>query len=49
MVEDAAQLKRLVYDSKIGSTAALKVVRDGRTIEMKIPIQSIASTTSRRR
>jgi serine protease Do len=42
-VDDASQLKRLVSDSKIGSSATLRVVREGRTFDVKIPIQSSAS------
>jgi serine protease Do len=48
-VEDASQLRRLVADAKIGTTATVKIVRSSRTVEMKIPIQSSASTASRRR
>jgi serine protease Do len=48
-VDDASQLRRLVADAKIGTTANLKIVRSSRTLEMKIPIQSSASTASRRR
>jgi serine protease Do len=46
-VDDAANLNKLIADSKIGSTATFKVVRNGRTMEMKIPI--VAASTSRRR
>jgi serine protease Do len=48
-IEDASQLRRMVADAKIGTTAALKIVRTNRTVDMKIPIQSSASTASRRR
>jgi serine protease Do len=48
-VEDASQLRRLVADAKIGTTAMLKIVRASRTVELKVPIQSSASTASRRR
>jgi serine protease Do len=48
-VEDASQLRRMVADSKIGTTATLRLVRNSRTVETKIPIQSSASTASRRR
>jgi len=40
-------LNKLIADSKIGSTATFKVLRNGRTLEMKIPI--VAASTSRRR
>jgi serine protease Do len=48
-VDDASQLRRLVADSRIGTTATLKVVRNNRTLDMKIPIESSSSTASRRR
>jgi serine protease Do len=48
-VDDASQLRRMVADAKIGTTATLKVVRNNRPVDMKIPIQSSASTTARRR
>jgi serine protease Do len=37
-VEDTAQLLRLVADSSIGSTATLDVVRDGRRLQLKVPV-----------
>ncbi len=46
-VEDASHLNKLIFDSKIGSSATFKVVRNGRTLEMKIPI--VAASSSRRR
>jgi serine protease Do len=49
MVDDASQLRKLVADAKIGTTAALRIIRNSRTVEMKIPIQSSASTAQRRR
>jgi serine protease Do len=48
-VADASQLRRMVSDAKIGTTAQLKVLRNGRPTEIKIPIESSASTASRRR
>jgi len=48
-VDDASQLRKMVADAKIGTTAILKIVRTNRTIDMRIPIESSASTTSRRR
>ena len=48
-VADAAQLRRLVADAKIGTTATLKVLRNGRPADLKIPIESSASSASRRR
>jgi Do/DeqQ family serine protease len=37
-VADGNQLLRLVQDSRIGATAVVGVVRDGRRLELKIPI-----------
>jgi S1-C subfamily serine protease len=42
-VDDAAQLKRMVSDAKIGTSATLRVFRDGRTFDLKVPVQSSAS------
>jgi serine protease Do len=41
-VEDAGQLKRMIQDAKIGSTAVFRVIRDGRETDVKVPIQSSA-------
>jgi S1-C subfamily serine protease len=38
-VTDGGHLSRLIQDSRIGATAALGVIRDGRRIEIKIPIE----------
>jgi serine protease Do len=48
-IGDASQLRRLVYDARIGTTATLKVLRNGRPAEVKIAIESSASTVRRRR
>jgi serine protease Do len=37
-VEDPSHLNRLVSDAKIGSTALVGVYRDGRKIDVKVPI-----------
>ena len=37
-IEDTSQLLRMVADSKIGSTATLDVFRDGRRLELKVPV-----------
>jgi serine protease Do len=37
-VQDPSQLFRLVADSKIGSTATVKIVRQGRTMDFRVPI-----------
>ena len=38
-VTDGNQLLRLIQDSRIGATAAVGVVRDGRRLELEIPIE----------
>jgi S1-C subfamily serine protease len=48
-IADASQLRRLVSDARIGTTATLKVLRNGRPAELKIAIESSASTVRRRR
>ena len=37
-IEDGGVLMRLVQDAPIGSTATLEVIRDGRRVQLKIPI-----------
>ena len=39
-VADGEQLSRFIADARIGSTAAVTVVREGRRLELQIPIQS---------
>jgi Do/DeqQ family serine protease len=41
-ITDPSQLYRLVADAKIGSTATLRVFRNGRTQEIRVPIVSDA-------
>jgi serine protease Do len=48
-IEDASQFRRLIADSKIGTTATLRVMRGGRSADMRVPIESSSSTASRRR
>jgi serine protease Do len=48
-VEDASQLKRMVADAAIGTTASLKVVRSSRNLDIKIAIESSAAMSTRRR
>jgi serine protease Do len=48
-VEDASQFRKLIADSKVGTTATLRVVKNGRTVEIRVPIESSSSTASRRR
>jgi serine protease Do len=45
-VEDASQLLKLVADAKIGSTATLGLIRDGRRLELKVPV--VQGTRQRR-
>jgi serine protease Do len=45
-VDDPSQLFRLVADSKIGSTATIKIVRSGRSLDFKVPI--VADTRGRK-
>jgi serine protease Do len=47
-IDDPSQLLRLVSDSRIGSTATLKILRNGRTVEVKLAIVSSASARARR-
>ena len=46
-IDGASQLNKLIADSKINSTATFKVMRNGRVVEMRIPI--VAASSSRRR
>jgi serine protease Do len=39
-VDEPAQLKRLIQDARIGSTATLRVIREGREVDVKVPIES---------
>ena len=39
-IDDPSQFSRMVADAKIGSTATVKVMRNGRTMEFKLPIVS---------
>ena len=39
-ITDGGQFSRLVQDSRIGSAAAVIVIREGRRLELKIPIRS---------
>jgi serine protease Do len=45
---DPSHFLRLVSDSKPGTTAAVKVLRAGKTMEFKLPIVSTATARSRR-
>jgi serine protease Do len=48
-VADAAQLRRLVADARIGTTATLKLLRNGRPAEVKVTVESSAASVSRRK
>jgi Do/DeqQ family serine protease len=39
-ITDGGQLSRLIQDARIGSSATVVVIREGRRLELKIPIQS---------
>jgi len=39
-IDDPSQLFRLVADAKVGSTANIRVLRNGRTVDIKVPIVS---------
>jgi Do/DeqQ family serine protease len=41
---DAAQLSRMISDSTVGSTATLGLVREGRAMTLKVPIQPPATS-----
>lgn len=47
-ISDPAQFSRLVADAKIGTTATLKVLRNGRGVELKLPIVSASNARARR-
>lgn len=46
-VDDPSQFFRLVADAKVGSTALVKVLRDGRAIDFKLPIVSSSESSAR--
>jgi Do/DeqQ family serine protease len=41
-ITDGGQLMRLVQDTRIGSTATMTVIREGRRLDLRVPIQSTA-------
>jgi len=47
-IDDPSQFLRLVSDAKPGTTATVKALRNGRTIEFKLPIVSSSTVRSRR-
>jgi serine protease Do len=46
-VNDPSHFNRLVLDARIGSTATVTVLREGRRMEFKLPIVSTSSRTRR--
>jgi len=48
-IDDPSQLQRVIADARIGSTATVKALRNGRTMEFKLPIVSSSSSTRGRR
>jgi serine protease Do len=42
-VADPSQLERLIQDAPIGGTATVGVIREGRELQLKVPIQSTAA------
>ena len=42
-IDDPSQFQRMVADAKIGSTATVKVLRQGRAMEFKLPVSSSSS------
>src|SRR5262245_29834993 len=47
-IDDPSQLQRAIADSKIGTTATVKILRNGRTMEFKLPIVSSSNSRVRR-
>jgi serine protease Do len=37
-ITDGGQLNRLIQDARIGTTAVFGIIRDGRRLELKIPV-----------
>jgi serine protease Do len=48
-VDDPSQFQRLIADARIGSTATLRILRQGRAMEFKLPIVSSANASARPR
>ena len=40
VITDGSQLSRLIQDAQIGSTATLGVIREGRRLDLRVPVQS---------
>ena len=39
-ITDGAQLSRLIQDARIGSTVTLTVWREGRRVDLRVPVRS---------
>jgi serine protease Do len=39
-IDDPSQLYRIVADARIGSTATVRVLRNGRPVDLKVPVVS---------
>ena len=48
-IDDPSQFSRMVSDAKIGTTASVKVLRNGRAMEVRLPIVSSSSSARNRR
>ena len=48
-VDDPSQFFRLVADAKVGSTASIRVLRDGRAMDFMLPIVSSSASSARAR
>jgi serine protease Do len=46
-VEDPSQFFRLVADARVGSTASIRVLREGRAMDFKLPIVSSSASSAR--
>jgi serine protease Do len=46
-IQDPSQLNRLLADAQVGRTATLRVVREGRTLDIRVPIVSDAGVRER--
>ena len=46
-VDDPSQFFRMVADAKVGSTATVRVLREGRSLEFKLPIVSSSAASAR--
>jgi Do/DeqQ family serine protease len=48
-VADGSQLSRMVDDARIGSTATIGVIREGRRVDLKVPVISSSTQTQNER